>query len=266
MTSRDILVIDDEVVITGAVTRICTAEAMSVDAASSGAAALKLLESRCYRLIVCDIMMTDVDGFQFLAEAARRGIATPVVMATGYSTVENAVRSLSCGAVDFIPKPFTADELLAVVRRGIRCGQLQRLAATPSEEPPDTLAYVPCPSKYYRLGYISWVLVEHEGTALVGITDLFLKTIDGVGGFALSQVDDDVVQGESCASVLSLDGATHAVMCPLSGRIVEVNPAPAADPTVVEKDPYFEGWLYRMLPSELEPDLKQLTPCSSDRL
>jgi CheY-like chemotaxis protein/glycine cleavage system H lipoate-binding protein len=266
MINRDILVIDDEEVITRAVTRICTAEGMSVDAASSGAAALKLLESHCYRLIVCDIMMTDIDGFQFLAEVARRSIATPVVMATGYSTVENAVRSLCCGAVDFIPKPFTADELLAVVRRGIRCGQLQRLAATPAEKLPDTLAYVPCPSKYYRLGYISWVWVEHEGTALAGVTDLFLKTLDGVQALALAQVDDEVVQGESCASVISLDGATHAVMCPLSGRIVEVNSAPASDPTVIEKDPYFEGWLYRILPSELDPDLKQLTPCSSDRL
>ncbi len=266
MTKRDILVIDDEEVITGAVVRICTSEGMTVDTASSGAAALLLLESHSYRIIVCDIMMTDVDGFQFLAEASRRGIATPVVMATGYSTVENAVRSLSCGAVDFIPKPFTADELLAVVRRGIRCGQLQRQAAAPAEELPDSMAYVPCPSKYYRLGYISWVLVEHEGTALVGITDLFVKTIDGLTGLALSQVDDEVVQGETCASVVSLDGTTHAVMCPLSGRIVEVNPAPAAEPTVIEKDPYFEGWLYRILPSELEPDLKQLTPCSSDRL
>jgi len=266
MTNRDILVIDDEEVITRAVTRICTAENMSVDTAPSGAVGLKLLESHAYRLIICDIMMTDVDGFQFLAEAARRGIATPVVMATGYSTVENAVRSLSCGAVDFIPKPFTADELLAVVRRGIRCGKLQRLAATPAGEQPETLAYVPCPSKYYRLGYISWVCVEHEGTALAGVTDLFLKTIDGVRALVLSQVDDEVIQGESCASVVSVDATEHAVMCPLSGRIVEVNPAPAGDPTVVEKDPYFEGWLYRILPSELEPDLKQLTPCSSDRL
>jgi FixJ family two-component response regulator/glycine cleavage system H lipoate-binding protein len=266
MTNRDVLVVDDEEVITQGVTRICTAEAMSVDSASSGAAALELLESRSYRIIVCDIMMTDVDGFEFLAETARRGITTPVVMATGYSTVENAVRSLCCGAVDFIPKPFTADELLAVVRRGIRCGQLRQMAATRADAPPETLAYVPCPSKYYRLGYVTWVVVEHEGTALVGVTDLFLKTIDGLKELALSKIDDEVVQGESCASLLSLDGATHAVICPLSGRIVEVNPAPTADPTVIEKDPYFEGWLYRIVPSELESDLKQLAPCSSDRL
>ena len=57
-------------------------------------------------------MMSGLDGFEFLAELTRRGLDTPVVMMTGYSTVDIAVRSLATpGTVDFMSKPFTSDEL-----------------------------------------------------------------------------------------------------------------------------------------------------------
>lgn len=263
-SQRDILVIDDEPVITRAVSRICAEEGLSVDAADSGEAALDMLGVRSYRLILCDIMMTDPDGFGFLKEATLRRHKTPIVMATGYATLENAVRSLTEGAADFIAKPFTADELLAVVRRTLRGRQLQNEAAAGGRR--DSLAFVPCPPKYFRLGNVSWVKEEREGTALIGLNDLFLKTIEGVSGFELSPVKDETAQGAVCATVTSAAGDRHAVACPVGGRIVEVNAAAKADPTAVEKDPYFEGWLYRVVPTDLQTDLKRLISCSSDRL
>ena len=121
---KDLLVVEDEPVIAQAVVKICSAEGLRVDAAERASAGLELLEKASYHLILCDIMMTDLDGFQFLAELGKRGVRTPLVMKTGFATVENAVRSLSLGAVDFIPIPFTADEQMAEVRRGMRCGGL----------------------------------------------------------------------------------------------------------------------------------------------
>lgn len=260
---RDVLVIDDEPVIAGAVSRICAAEGLTVDSAGSAVEALELLAARAYRLVVCDIMMTGVDGFGFLRTAARRAPGMPVVMTTGYATLDNAVRSLTEGAADFIAKPFTADELLAVVRRALRARRLQEVAAA---GPRDTLAFVPCPPKYYRLGNVSWVKEEREGTALIGLSDLFLKTIDGVAGLELSSLNDEAAQGAPCATVTSAAGDRHAVPCPVGGRIVEVNAGAKADPASVEKDPYFEGWLYRVVPTDLQGDLKSLISCSSDRL
>jgi glycine cleavage system H lipoate-binding protein len=52
----------------------------------------------------------------------------------------------------------------------------------------------------------------------------------------------------------------------VSGGVVEANAAVAASPAGMERDPYFEGWLYRVLPSELQYDLQHLTACSSDRM
>lgn len=61
--------------------------------------------------------MPDGDGFQILDELNNRNIDSTIIMTTGYSTVENAVKSLYKGAVDFIPKPFTVDELLSSIYR-----------------------------------------------------------------------------------------------------------------------------------------------------
>ena len=266
---RDILVVDDELVITQAVVRVCGAEGMTVDVAESAAAALARLATCTYRLIICDVMMADVDGFGFLAEVARKGIRTPVIMSTGMSTVENAVKALYCGAVDFMAKPFTADELLAAVRRGLSYGKLQASAsagATKAGGRPATLAWVPCPAKYYRLGYVSWVSVERVGTVLVGVSDLFLKTVDPIQSVTLATAPGELVQGTTCATITGVDGAVHGVLSPVSGRIVEANGAVESAPAMMERDPYFEGWLYRVVPSALEYDLKQLISCSSDRL
>jgi FixJ family two-component response regulator/glycine cleavage system H lipoate-binding protein len=264
---RDILVVDDEEVITHAVVRVCGAEGLTVDVADSAAAASVRLEQGTYRLIICDVMMADVDGFQFLLDIARRRIRAPVIMSTGMSTVENAVKALYSGAIDFIPKPFTADELLTSVTRGLRYAALQDAAlAASATERPASLAWVPCPAKYYRLGYASWVALEASGTVLIGVSDLFLKTIEQVLGVKLGVVGEEVVQGSSCATITSTDGLDHGVLCPVSGRIVQVNRGVEAVPAVMERDPYFEGWLYQVLPSELEYDLQHLGSCSSDRM
>jgi CheY-like chemotaxis protein/glycine cleavage system H lipoate-binding protein len=265
--TRDILVVDDETVITHAVQRVCTAEGLSVDVAPDAAQGMGHVLRTGYRLIISDVMMTDIDGFAFLTDLRRRRIATPVILTTGMSTVQNAVRALGAGAIDFIPKPFTSDELLASVRRGLTYARLQAEAeATARDARPDSIAWVPPPPSYYRLGYASWLAQERDGTVKVGVTDLFLRTVDGVRELTLSPVGDELVQGSGCASVVAADGLEHSLLCPVSGEVVEVNAAVVEAPADLERDPYFDGWLYRVLPSELQYDLQQLTACSSDRL
>jgi len=258
-TQRDILVIEDERSVSRAVEMVCEDEGMSVVAVDSAGAALEVLDRFRFRLALCDIMMQGLDGFQFLEALNRRGLDLPVVMMTGYSTMENAVRSLAMGAIDYIPKPFTADELLTVIRRSLRSGMLLDKAEAAGLERDHTLSFVPCPSTYYRLGCVSWVKLEDEGTARIGVSDLFLKSVDGVRAFELSPVGEPLVQGTPCAYATSTDGSVHGIMCPMGGKILEVNEDALSDPLLVEKDPYFRGWLYRILPSNPDSNLRWLS-------
>ena len=262
---RDILAIDDEPVITGAIRKVCAAEGLSVDTEEGAAAGLARLEDGSYRLIICDLMMPGTGGLEFLAEAARRGVRSPVIIATGYATLENAVLSLARGAINFIPKPFTAEELLAAVRLALRCDQLQREAAAPpgAGAPP---ACAPCPTGYYRLGCLSWAKVESEGSVLVGAGGLFLGAVGPLGALELSLPGEETMQGAACAAAVSAAGDRHPVLCPVSGRIVEVNAGAAATPALAEKEPYSGGWLYRVLPSNLQAELGRLTACGPERI
>jgi CheY-like chemotaxis protein/glycine cleavage system H lipoate-binding protein len=256
---RGILVIDDEPTVTQAVVKICGAEGMTVTAAGQASTALQCLDQHEYRLVLCDIMMPEINGFQFLEELAGRGIHTPVVMMTGYSTVENAVRSMtSTGAIDYIPKPFTADELLAVVQRSLRSAELLEEADCARLPRAGSMSFVPCPSEFHCLGHTSWALVEDEGTARIGITDLFVKAIQGITRLELSPPGEDLLQGIPCAEVTASDGQVHSIMCPLGGQILEVNNPAREAPSLLERDPYFRGWLYRILPSNPASDLKWL--------
>jgi CheY-like chemotaxis protein/glycine cleavage system H lipoate-binding protein len=257
--AKDILVVEDESMVTQAVVMICSDEGMAVATVDNATDALRQLAGNGFRLVLCDIMMQGLDGFQFLEELDRRHLQVPVVMMTGYSTVENAVKSLSMGAIDYIPKPFTADELLAVIRRSRRGGALLQEAESAGLPRDGSMKFVPCPDDYYRLGYVSWAQMEDEGTARIGVSDLFLKAADGIAKLELGEPGDDLVQGIPCAVAISPDGAKHEIMCPLSGKILEVNADAQNHASLVEKDPYFKGWLYRILPSDPEANLQWLS-------
>ena len=265
MKQWDILIVDDEQVIIDAVVKICSSEGFSVDWSIDAKNALHKFDKNSYRLIICDIMMPDIDGFKFLDELRKMKNMIPVIMTTGYSTVENAVKSLYNGAIDFIPKPFTADELINSVIRGMKYLEIQN-SINNFKNDDSSIVYVPCPAKYYRLGYSSWAAEEGQGTIIVGVTDLFLKTIDNLSDVELYNIDDEVIQGNQCASLKDKNERIHILLSPVSGRIIEVNKEISVNKNLVEKDPYFEGWFYRLIPSDSEYELKNLTNCSSDRL
>jgi CheY-like chemotaxis protein/glycine cleavage system H lipoate-binding protein len=263
--SFDILVVDDEQVIIDAVIKICSSDGYTVDSAGDASEALIKLGRNIYKLIICDIMMPGMDGFEFLVEKQKRNIASEVIMTTGYSTVDNAVKALYTGAIDFMPKPFTADEISNSVLRGMQYIKLMTKFKDPAR-PKDTIVFVPCPARYYRLGYSSWAAEENSGSVLIGAADLFIKTIENISAIELLKADEEIVQGNPCAQVVDIEERCHPLPAPVSGRIIEVNDNLLHNNSIVEKDPYFEGWFYRIIPQDSGYELKNLTNCSSDRI
>lgn len=260
----DILVIDDESVIIDSISKISDLETWTVDSAEDAATALYQRDLKKYRLIICDIMMPRMDGFQFLKELETRKINTPVIMVTGYTTVENAIKSLQLGAIDYIPKPFTVDELLSVIKRGLKHSDL--ILEKIKNDFVDIDSFVGCPTHYYRLGWLSWINIEETGSVLIGLTNLFTKTIDSISNIELWNIDERISQGNVCANIYTIDNYSYNLLSPISGKIIERNDKILENGILPEKDPYFDGWLYRVIPNDLENELKFLTACSSDRI
>ena len=252
----DILVIDDEQVVIDSVIKLCLAENLTVDSVLDASDGLEKVKKKSYKLIICDIMMPNMDGFEFLDQIKKENFTDPIIMTTGYSTVENAVKSLYCGAIDFLPKPFTVDELISVVFRGLKYRKL--INEIKSSEEDNSKKYISHPPDYLQLGYSSWLQLENIGSAKIGITDIFLKTIKEIEKIKLFNIDEEIVQGNPCAYIKTKDDLTHQVLSPLTGRIIEANYDLNDDLETIKKDPYSEGWLYSIIPSDPDFEIKHL--------
>ena len=127
-----ILIVEDEERIASFLQKGLRANGFSTDVASDGDAGFALARSGRYDLVVLDVGLPGMDGFQVLRELRREGAQVPVVMLTARDAVEDTVAGLEGGADDYVTKPFRFEELLARVRvrlRGERAPEETVLAA-----------------------------------------------------------------------------------------------------------------------------------------
>ncbi len=259
----DILIIDDEEVIVNAIKMIAKFGEYTTASATNPKEALLLLEENNFNLIVTDIMMPEMDGFQFLDIVNQKKINTPVIMTTGYSTLENAVQALHKGAMAFVPKPFTLEELASVFVRGMEYVKIFDSIKNIGNND-DLLSIIPCPPKYSRLGFDSWMNEEFEGTVKIGVTDLFLNSVGNLDSIELMNVDENIHQGNTAFRITDSNENIHQVLAPIGGKIVSVNEKLIDNINLLAKDPYFDGWIYTVIPFSLEVEIEKLTSCSSD--
>ncbi|MCR5348235.1 MAG: response regulator transcription factor [Bacilli bacterium] len=111
-----ILLAEDNVQLNKALSTLLRRNSYVVDAVHDGEEALLCLKQHEYDVIVLDIMMPRVDGLTVLSSARKQGIATPILLLTAKSTVEDKIVGLDAGADDYLPKPFVTEELLARIR------------------------------------------------------------------------------------------------------------------------------------------------------
>jgi DNA-binding NtrC family response regulator len=119
MASAKILVVDDEEIVCQSCDRILTEEGYEVQTRLSGQEALQLLAEEPFDVVIADLKMPGLSGMEVLQAIKRDFPDIPVVMITGYSTVESAVEAMKSGAFDYVPKPFTPDEMAVVVKKAL---------------------------------------------------------------------------------------------------------------------------------------------------
>lgn len=123
-----ILVVDDEPSARDMVADILTDDGYAVTTADGGEAALKHLEASSFDLIISDLMMPSMDGIELTRKIKAAGIDAPIIVITGFATIEHAVESMKAGAYDFITKPFNIDQIKITVQKALETKRLQKLA------------------------------------------------------------------------------------------------------------------------------------------
>lgn len=126
----NILVIDDEQIMREGCSRILSKDGWAVITAENGKQGLDEIQNHLGKMdvILLDLMMPGMSGMEVLDQVRTIDPNLLVIVITGYATVESAVEAMKKGAYDFIPKPFTPDQLRIVVRRAIEKRTLQKEA------------------------------------------------------------------------------------------------------------------------------------------
>lgn len=114
-----ILVVDDEINICRSCIKVLTKLDYEVDYALNGYDALKMMDSEPFDIVITDLKMSSLGGMEVLRRVKDACPETIVIVMTGYASVSSAVEVMKLGALDYLPKPFTPDELRAIVRQAV---------------------------------------------------------------------------------------------------------------------------------------------------
>jgi signal transduction histidine kinase len=125
MGDTKILVIDDEETMLDACGQVLSKQGYEVFTASSGEEGLKIAKEIGPDIAIVDLKMPGIDGMEVLERLDEIDPSIVKIVITGYATVESAVDAMKRGAYDFLPKPFTPDELRLIVRRGLERRRLE---------------------------------------------------------------------------------------------------------------------------------------------
>ena len=120
MENPQILVVDDDRFVRRTILRVLQSEGMTVREASSGPEAVTMVSAQRFDLILLDIIMEGMDGFQVVHQIRSLGISTPVFILSGRQADNDKVFALGLGADDYITKPFSPAVLCAKVKACLR--------------------------------------------------------------------------------------------------------------------------------------------------
>ncbi|MGE0481688.1 MAG: sigma-54-dependent transcriptional regulator [Vicinamibacterales bacterium] len=129
-----ILVVDDSESTLRVIKRNLDAQGYTVVTATDVATAIELLEDTAFDLVVTDLRMPKVGGLDLVRHVRSNFPDAGVIMITGFASIGSAVSAMQAGAEDYLPKPFTDEELLTAVRGALQKIQLRRAARLPNSE------------------------------------------------------------------------------------------------------------------------------------
>ncbi len=111
----NILIMEDDLSVSKGLEMVLTEEGYDVFLAGTGTLALEAFKQKRYDLLVADLRLPDIDGMEVIERVKGEKPDTEVVVITGYGTTEKAVKAMKMGVHDFLPKPFTEEQIKAAI-------------------------------------------------------------------------------------------------------------------------------------------------------
>jgi DNA-binding response OmpR family regulator len=168
MTGRRILLVEDEPGMLMTIQDRLAAAPHTVDTAINGQKAIDRfppeLGTDPFDLVILDLMLPDIDGFEVCRTIRRRGFQVPILMLTARNAVEDRVKGLQIGADDYLPKPFSMAELMARVAALLRRPPLSAPAVQPTLAAPGVFGP-------FRLDLVGRALWKEDAS---GVTEVSL--------------------------------------------------------------------------------------------
>jgi signal transduction histidine kinase len=176
-----VLVIDDEEISRISCERILKRIGIETSKAASGRAGLDLLVREPHDLVLVDLKMPEMDGMEVARRIRDYDPNAVIIIITGYATIETAVTAIKEGAYDYLPKPFTPDELVIVVRRGLEKRKLDRESRALREE-----------KEAMERNFIT--MVTHQLRSPLGAIAQYFEVLLGDLGGSLSELQREMME------------------------------------------------------------------------
>lgn len=292
---NEVLVVDDERVVCQNCEKILREEGFSVTTTLSGEECLELINERRYNAVILDLKIPDISGMELLKVIKKKKPHTTIIIITGYSSLESGIEAMKLGAADYIPKPFTPDELTislreALQKRPVVAEEIDIIEPSIKEgkfiepfigawdivEPVikrDELeeeigefkysVWSPAPFKPAYFSEWTGVRIGKDDTARIVLNDLFFRLKGKIEYIDFPKIGEQIDKDVPCFRIFytsknSSSTQMEEVCSPVSGKVIELNPLAIRKINIVNDEPFDSGWLIRIVPTGFPRELEGL--------
>ena len=261
-----ILAVDDEEIILSSFRKILVLAGYSIDTVERGSEALGLIRKNDYDFIFTDLKMPEMDGVELTKAAKHLRPDIDIIVITGYASIETAVETVKLGAMAYVEKPFTEDELLdflktAVIKRQDNLEKQMRhkiRLIKPGTHESKSKYELNVPAGVFISPQHAWAKIELNGMVRIGPDDLIRKIFERIDHVNLPETGRTIEKGKPLFSMQYGDYQLE-IPSPLSGKITSVNSEHAEHPEWLAIKPFELSWMCGIEPSNLAEELPGLS-------
>jgi len=260
-----ILAVDDEKIVLDSFRKILVLAGYSIDTVETGKEALGLIQKKEYDFVFTDLKMPEMDGVEVTKAVKHLRPDIDVIMITGYATIESAVETMKFGAMDYVQKPFSQEELTEFVNKSLirrqdkidkqTRPQLHLVTPYSGEEKSKHIFNVP--AGIFISPEHTWVSIEMNGEVRIGVDDFIQKTIGKIDAIVLPKLNHKIRRGEPLFSIKQ-NSKTLTFPSPVSGDVSKINQDLKDHAKLINVKPYESGWVCSIEAINFMDDLQRL--------